>query len=228
MSRTALLATTAALDVAVLLCGRPRFGELARGLGAPHAWLRDAGTDHVLVALASAAIWCAAVWLACALVALAATVLPGNAGRLALLASRRLLPGTLRRLLAGSAGLSILIAPVAAGAATHVGHGPPGSVAGALPTPTWPVDPPASSLPVPQWPGTPSSDPPAQRRRETIRVRAGDSLWAIAARRLGPAATREQIAREWPRWYAANRSQIGADPDLIQPGDVLRAPKDNS
>ena len=52
----------------------------------------------------------------------------------------------------------------------------------------------------------------------------GDSLWAIAARHLGPQATRRQVAHEWPRWYAANRKVIGPDPNLIRVGQVLTAP----
>ncbi|WP_405071484.1 LysM peptidoglycan-binding domain-containing protein [Kribbella sp. NBC_01510] len=55
-------------------------------------------------------------------------------------------------------------------------------------------------------------------------VRAGDSLWSIAARELGPNASAEAIAARWPEWYAANRQVIGSDPDLILPGQVLRIP----
>jgi nucleoid-associated protein YgaU len=55
-------------------------------------------------------------------------------------------------------------------------------------------------------------------------VRPGDCLWLIAARRLGPGASAADVAREWPRWYAANRQVIGADPDVIQPGQRLDAP----
>ena len=55
-------------------------------------------------------------------------------------------------------------------------------------------------------------------------VRRGDALWDVAARHLGPAATAADIARQWPRWYAANRSVIGPDPGLIHPGDVLVPP----
>jgi len=55
-------------------------------------------------------------------------------------------------------------------------------------------------------------------------VVAGDCLWDIAARHLGPGATDAQIAAEWPRWYAANRHLIGDDPDLIQIGLRLQAP----
>jgi nucleoid-associated protein YgaU len=55
-------------------------------------------------------------------------------------------------------------------------------------------------------------------------VRDGDSLWALAARELGPGASDEAIAARWPEWYAANRQVIGDDPDLILPGQVLRVP----
>ena len=58
----------------------------------------------------------------------------------------------------------------------------------------------------------------------TYVVRRGDALWDVAARHLGPRASAADIAREWPRWYAANRGVIGPDPDLIHPGDVLVPP----
>jgi nucleoid-associated protein YgaU len=57
-------------------------------------------------------------------------------------------------------------------------------------------------------------------------VRPGDTLWGIAARHLGPRATDADIARDWPRWYAANRIAIGSNPALIHPGLVLHAPVD--
>lgn len=59
---------------------------------------------------------------------------------------------------------------------------------------------------------------------DTYVVRRGDALWDIAARHLGPAASAAQIAREWPRWYEANRAVIGDNPNVIRPGEVLRAP----
>lgn len=59
---------------------------------------------------------------------------------------------------------------------------------------------------------------------ETVVVAAGDSLWAIAARHLPPGSTDAQIAAEWPGWYEANAEVIGADPDLIRPGQVLTTP----
>ncbi|MFC8502977.1 LysM peptidoglycan-binding domain-containing protein [Pedococcus sp. NPDC057267] len=55
-------------------------------------------------------------------------------------------------------------------------------------------------------------------------VLRGDSLWSIVARHLGPGATDAEVAAQWPRWHAANRSVIGDDPDLLLPGQVLHPP----
>lgn len=58
-----------------------------------------------------------------------------------------------------------------------------------------------------------------------VRVRPGDSLWSIAADRLGPTGSAARVQGEWPRWYAANRQLIGADPNLLKPGMSLLAPQ---
>ncbi|WP_284977145.1 hypothetical protein [Arthrobacter sp. efr-133-TYG-104] len=55
-------------------------------------------------------------------------------------------------------------------------------------------------------------------------VKAGDSLWSIVAARLGPMASDVDVARAWPRWYAANRTTIGDNPAVLLPGQVLRPP----
>ncbi|GAB2572465.1 LysM peptidoglycan-binding domain-containing protein [Kribbella endophytica] len=55
-------------------------------------------------------------------------------------------------------------------------------------------------------------------------VLRGESLWSIAAAELGPNASDSAIAARWPHWYAANRAVIGADPDLLLPGQVLQSP----
>lgn len=56
---------------------------------------------------------------------------------------------------------------------------------------------------------------------ETIAVRPGDSLWRIA-RRLLPVDTADSaVADAVARLYAANRREIGADPDLLVPGQHL-------
>lgn len=59
----------------------------------------------------------------------------------------------------------------------------------------------------------------------TVVVRRGDSLWVIAARHLPARTGHAAVARAWPRWYAANRDVVGSDPDLIRPGQRLRAPR---
>ncbi|MFH7597115.1 LysM domain-containing protein [Streptomyces racemochromogenes] len=66
------------------------------------------------------------------------------------------------------------------------------------------------AVPVPPKPA-----PGAQKR--TYTVKAGDSLAAIARRELGNEA-------RWRELYAMNRGVIGADPDLIHPGQVLTLP----
>lgn len=55
-------------------------------------------------------------------------------------------------------------------------------------------------------------------------VQPGDSLWNLVAAELGPEATAAAVAERWPQWYAANHAVIGADPDLLVPGQVLRVP----
>jgi nucleoid-associated protein YgaU len=53
-------------------------------------------------------------------------------------------------------------------------------------------------------------------------VRAGDSLWSIARRLLGPDASAGRIAREVNRLWQLNRDRIGTgNPSLIQVGTVL-------
>lgn len=74
---------------------------------------------------------------------------------------------------------------------------------------------PAQSVPSP---GLGTGTPP------TVTVQPGDSLWAIAAQRLGPDATDSEVAVVWPYWYRQNRRVIGSDPELLQPGQRLVIP----
>lgn len=59
---------------------------------------------------------------------------------------------------------------------------------------------------------------------EAVVVLAGDTLWSIAQRWLGPDADSVEIHDAWPRWYQANRATIGPDPHLILPGTRLTPP----
>ncbi|SOD73109.1 hypothetical protein SAMN05892883_2403 [Jatrophihabitans sp. GAS493] len=100
---------------------------------------------------------------------------------------------------------------------------PRGSTAAIPATPT--AGQPGSTPPTPVRPVTAKTDAPKTQER-SVTVAPGDSLWLIAAHRLGASASNEQIAAEWPRWYAANAAAIGTDPGLIHPGSVLQAPAD--
>jgi nucleoid-associated protein YgaU len=55
-------------------------------------------------------------------------------------------------------------------------------------------------------------------------VQRGECLWSIAARQLGPQATNRTTDAAWRRIYAANRTAVGPDPNLIRPGLVLALP----
>jgi nucleoid-associated protein YgaU len=87
--------------------------------------------------------------------------------------------------------------------------------------PAWPSDAVSTQQPT-------KTSPPRAPDSQSVRVEPGDSLWLIAARRVGTRATPAQIAREWPRWYAANKDVVGDDPSLILPGQVLSAPADSA
>jgi nucleoid-associated protein YgaU len=84
----------------------------------------------------------------------------------------------------------------------------------------------------------PAQDPPPDRRpsrrggvwnekgtvaTDRVQVKPGDSLWSIAAEVLGTDDP-GRIARYWPRIHRANRQIIGANPNLIFPGQVLELP----
>lgn len=60
--------------------------------------------------------------------------------------------------------------------------------------------------------------------RAGVTVLAGDTLWDIAARDLGSTASDVEVALHWPRWYQANKAQIGENPDVLLPGQVLKPP----
>lgn len=88
----------------------------------------------------------------------------------------------------------------------------------------------------PEWrPSAPVADPgllaarPVRAAQEApppgeVTVLAGETLWDIAAVQLGPTASDVDIALHWPRWYEANKTQIGENPHVLLPGQILKAP----
>ena len=73
-------------------------------------------------------------------------------------------------------------------------------------------------------PDRPVAATPPVTRRQTLVVRPGDTLWAIAARSLPSGATDAEIARACAQWHDANRDVIGDDPNLIFPKQRLIQP----
>ena len=65
---------------------------------------------------------------------------------------------------------------------------------------------------------------PSRVTGEEVVVRAGDSLWSLAAARLPATSGPDEIEKAWRAVYAANRAEIGADPSLIRPGQRLHLP----
>jgi hypothetical protein len=174
---------------------------------------------------------------------------PGYLGRVGQGIARRVLPGAVYRLAAGAAGVGVLLTPVTAVAAHPNCAELPSSAVGATPvisrptpiTPSWPTDRAADSdrtVSSPAWPVSPvTSVVPARPSSAPTRtasvatrvvVRPGDSLWSIADAHLAGPRTDSRVAAAWPRWYAANRHLIGADPDHIDPGQILRPPREGT
>ncbi len=137
--------------------------------------------------------------------------LPGRLGRAAAALGRSLRPGAARRLLALALGVGV--------PAISAGVDLPSASAQAV-DPASAAQAATASRPRPVAPV-----PPADGARvvETVVV-PGDTLWDIARRHLPAGASAAEVAREWPRWYAANRAAIGSDPALIRPGTRLRSP----
>jgi len=65
----------------------------------------------------------------------------------------------------------------------------------------------------------------AGSRAGAMTVRAGDSLWAIARRLVGPSASNATVEHKVAAIWALNARRIGTgDPNLIFPGTALRLP----
>ncbi len=167
--------------------------------------------EDLLVAIASAALVASACWLwVVTTLTIADLVRGGESCRT---------DGWTRRLVLTACGVAVLASvssPALAGSGTN-DHGlaglqlPDRATAGAVAHPSPARDVVAASAPA-----------PARESHAPITVRVGDSLWSIARADLGPQATSGEIDERWRALYAANRSEIGEDPDLITPGQQLR------
>jgi LysM repeat protein len=207
---------------------------LAAVTGAPSTTgLRSTDPMGPLLTVLAGLAWAAVSWL---LLVLALTWFARDGRRAALVLLRVLAPASVRWAARAALGLAVGTAALTTPALAAPVAPPPIDLdwTSALPTPA--ASPVATPLVRPAAPvrsapvvlrrvtPKPYTVPTAGTVAVTVTVQPGDSLWAIAARALGPSAGTRQIAHSWPQWWRANTSQIGNDPDLIHPGAVLLQP----
>ncbi|MDX6285689.1 MAG: hypothetical protein QOG53_1174 [Frankiales bacterium] len=180
-----------------------------------------ASPDAAVSSLAVALAWLVVCWVAVATLLATVAQIPGALGLASARACDAITPIALRRALQATLGLAVVTIPAVAPvlAPAHADASKPGPGA-ALPS----LDRPAGEAPPPV--PLPAGAPTTHVNRPTVHVvRPGDCLWTIAARHLDK-PTVDTVADSWPRWYAANRAVIGADPNVLHPGQRLIAPEE--
>ncbi|WP_337063475.1 LysM peptidoglycan-binding domain-containing protein [Kineococcus sp. G2] len=217
--------STPALDAA--LDGTASFADLLTGLcGAAAALLLAALTGSVLLAAGAEAR--------------ERSRRPGRASPALAATTSRAVPAPVRRLVALAVGLAL-----GTGAASAASAAPRALDAGwAAAAPQLPghaadaadaadahvvTDPGWAPLPEPRTvPEVPAAELPGDARPtssgDEVVVQRGDSLWSLARSLTGADASAGDVLREQQRLYAANADVIGADPDVLLPGQVLRLP----
>ena len=215
-----------ALIAGALAVLTPSVGDSWSALRHPQATADQVGPDVLVLHLTGLLAWLVWAWGVTGLTLTAASALPGSAGRLASGTLRRVLPAGARRVAAVALGVGLGLAPPVLGVAI----GPAGGTAVAQESaqgpsnealvPDWPVTPLPAAGDLPDWPQAPAAG-------EHVVVR-GDCLWDIAERRLATSAGRDpgpaEVAAAVRAWWQANADVIGADPDRLLPGQVLRPP----
>ena len=218
----------------VSLCAAAALVEVSLAMASPDAWARLRGLPGrrgadlatAVTDVATLAALLAWTWLLVVAALTMLTALPGVARPRLEGVVKHLAPVATRRALLALLGVGALLVPAPV-AADRLGSPQPvasagvkwGEVHGQAPGSL------LQGLPLPDRPtGQPAADHRPPQEHDEVVVAPGDTLWEIAARSLGPRASTAAIARAWPAWFAANRSAIGDDPDLIVPGTVLRPP----
>lgn len=213
------------LTAAALVWAAPSPHTVFAAAGDPQRWIGLHGVDAAIVTVAVAVCWLLLGWLALGLLIGLAAQLPGAAGRTADVLAAVVLPRAIRQAVALTLGVGLATAGASAAAADPA----PAGVTSVAASVDWPVRPPAQP---PSVPSPPEMPPPARGGppgfgdpiNTAVVVASGDSLWMIAAARLGADATPGQIADDVADWYQVNRDVIGPDPDLIHPGQRLVPP----
>ena len=196
-TRSALVCVAATALAATLMAGLlPVLGDMAVGR-----------FDQVLVWLSAAVGTAVTAWLW-----LVAVVVATDAGR-GLVRERRGVPDGVRRSLLVLCGVALTAGVAAPSMAADGAPSGPEVLAGLRLPERVGVQPMARARPAPL--------------DDTVLVVAeGDTLWSLAADRLGPDPTADEIAAAWRRLYATNRDVIGPDPSHIEPGQRLVLPEE--
>lgn len=222
----ALFVATSALSLG-LGCASAR--ALTIMCSAPPAWWGPSQVSAAVVLLAAGAGSLGAGWHALsALTALVAESAPSARSmglrRGAALVLARWGAPAVRRLVAGGIAVALVSAPALAAPAVSAVPAVSGDDLGwrsSSPAPTDTADPATTYTADPE-----GEEPtgPAPTNAGTHVVAPGESLWSITADLLGAGACAAEITEAWPSLYAANSHEVGADPDLIRPGQVLDLP----
>ena len=187
----------------------------AAGLWTAHSSLDAVPLDLAIVDASACVVVACAAWAWFAVTAAVAEAWRG-AGVVAC-RSWHVLPGVRRVVLVacGVALASTVVTPAHADGGTDHRRAHGVGLLSGLPLPDRAVAPRTSS-PRMASPGTAT---------RTVTVRPGDTLWSIAARDLPAGAPDQAIASRWHAIYDANRRLVGADPDVIEPGQHLHLPR---
>ncbi len=190
---------------------------------APPAWWGPAQVSATVVLLAAGAGSLGAGWHA--LSALTALVVESGPSvrsmglrRGAALVLARWGAPAVRHLVAGGIAVTLVSAPALAAPAVS---GDDLGWRSASPAPTDTADPATTYTADPGW-EEPAGPTPTDAGAHV--VAPGESLWSITADLLGAGASTAEVTEAWPSLYAANSHEVGADPDLIRPGQVLDLP----
>ena len=169
--------------------------------------LGQARFDRLVVWLAAVAIAGCSVWAWLATTIVVGQALAGRSARHALVVPRWLRAGVLV-----ACGLAV----VGAGSTAHADEETARARANDRHV--------LSGLPSPDRVVGSTRRAPGTRTARIHIVQAGDTLWDIAEADLGGHPHTGLITAHWRRIHALNRTVIGADPDLIHPGQPLRLP----
>ena len=246
-SDAAMSALILLLGAVLLVSGKANLDRWGRAVSDTPDTAMDAlqalGTADLLGALASVSGSALVAWWLLSLACSAVAVALERGGNRHAAVARRFSPAFMRRLILAALSLQLLSGPQAYAATppgpqwmpttteTSAPAGHAVSRPGETPSPVEPRWQPSAPLTSPGLLSAPGvrtgfkgDESPEVRPRE-VTVLAGDTLWDIAKEDLGQGASDVEVALHWPRWYQANRSLIGLSPDVLLPGQVLRAPE---